>query len=288
MVRARQMAPAEIALAQSVYASTLPFDRIFITDLDLGGAVTLASMEDNAPRFDYAINWVEGFGGIVDFAARRSTLIHELCHAWQGENGVWPTFYMAQSMWAQLSSGVRDIWRKREWKGWGSHRSTAYPFPADAIGRNWATFNVEQQASLIESWYMPETERVVAIGKGRLRIHDFGPGVHGGGRSEHDARFPYVRDVIRASNRNAVYKPLALPTGGDAVIKSVQEHLVALGYLEARHADGLVGRGNSATLDAVAEFQRRNGLKVDRDLGGANSETRRKLSGPVAGLVRAR
>ena len=76
-------------------------------------------------------------------------------------------------------------------------------------------------------------------------------------------------------------------TGGDPVIRSLQENLVALGYLEARHADGLVGRGRSATLDAVAEFQRRNGLKVDRDLGGPNSDTRRRLSLPASRLVRA-
>jgi hypothetical protein len=68
----------------------------------------------------------------------------------------------------------------------------------------------------------------------------------------------------------------------------VQENLVALRYLEARHADGLAGAGWSATLDAVAKFQRRNGLKVYRELGGPNSETRRKFSLPASGLVRAR
>ena len=72
------------------------------------------------------------------------------------------------------------------------------------------------------------------------------------------------------------------------MIKSLQEKLVALGYLEARHADGLIGRSRSATLDAVAEFQRRNGLRVDRDLGGPHSETRQKLSLPPGALVRAR
>lgn len=287
VVRTRHLAPAEVALANSVYASTLPMDRILVTDLDLGGAVTLAGMDTSTGKFDYTINWVEAFGGIVDFAGRRSTLIHELCHVWQGENGAWPTFYMGQSMWAQLSSGVRDVWEKRKWRGWGTHRSTAYSFPAASIGRNWSTFNVEQQASIVESWYMPETERVVTS-KGRVRTHDFGSGVHGGGRSQHDARFPYIRDVIRARNRNAAYSALALPAGGDPTIRSLQENLVALGYLDARQADGLVGRGRSATLDAVAEFQRRNGLKVDRELGGEHSDTRRKLSLPISGLVRAR
>ncbi|HEX8554724.1 MAG TPA: peptidoglycan-binding protein, partial [Sphingomonas sp.] len=56
------------------------------------------------------------------------------------------------------------------------------------------------------------------------------------------------------------------------------------GYLDARHADGLIGRGRSATLDAVARFQERNGLTVDRVLGGPNSKTRRKLALPAAML----
>ncbi len=67
-----------------------------------------------------------------------------------------------------------------------------------------------------------------------------------------------------------------------------RDRLVALGYLEARHTDGLVGCGKSATLDAVEAFQRRNGLNPDRDLGGAHSLTRQHLALPVAKLVRAR
>ncbi|PSJ39547.1 peptidoglycan-binding domain-containing protein [Allosphingosinicella deserti] len=287
MVRTRKLDSAEIAIARSVYASVLPFDRIYITDLDLGGAVTLAGMDLRTGKFDYTINWVEGFGGITGFADRRATLVHELCHVWQGEHGVWPTFYMGQSIWSQLTSGIRDIWRQRKWRGWGTHRSTAYPFPETAIGNDWSTFNVEQQASLVESWYMPERERVTRLGNNRIRVHDFGPGVYGGGRSEHDARFPYIRDVIRAGNRSARYRALALPQGGDPQIKAIQDTLVALGYLEARHADGLLGRTRSATLDAVEAFQRRNGLKPDRDLGGPNSLTRRKLALPIAQLVRA-
>jgi peptidoglycan hydrolase-like protein with peptidoglycan-binding domain len=106
---------------------------------------------------------------------------------------------------------------------------------------------------------MPESERVVTS-KGRVRTHDFGSGVHGGGRSPQDGHYPYVRDVIRARNRNAPYRALALPIGGDPTIRLLQENLVALGYLDARQADGLVGHGRSATLDAVAEFQLRNGL----------------------------
>lgn len=287
MVQARNLTAAEIRLARTVYGSTLAEDRIYFTDLDLGGAVTLAGMNLDTGRFDYTINWVDGFRGVLNDPSLRSTFIHELCHTWQGENGAWPTFYMAQSIWAQLSSGVRDIWRKREWRGWGEHRSTAYPFSASDIGNNWGTFNVEQQASIVESWFMPERERVQRQGNVFRTFRDFGPGVYGGGRSLYDARFPYIRDVIRARNRSAGYRALTLPAGGDPEVKAIQDKLVALGYLDASRADGLLGRSRSATLDAVEAFQRRNGLRADRDLGGANSETRRKFALPVEQLARA-
>lgn len=182
---------------------------------------------------------------------------------------------MAQSIGDQLSAGIKDIWEKREWRGWDEHRAGAYKLSASDFGRNWSTFNVEQQASIVESWYV--TERV----RKTFRKPD---GIHGGSMSEHDVRFPYIRDVIRARNRNAGYQPPTLPPGGDPQIKALQDKLVALGYLDARAADGLVGRGRSATLDAVAVFQRRNGLRVDRELGGTSSDTRRKLALSVAQL----
>ncbi|MGY4398797.1 hypothetical protein ACVWZA_004007 [Sphingomonas sp. UYAg733] len=287
MVQNRKLTAGEMQLARTVYASAIPFDRVFITNLELGSAVTLAGMNPSSGRFDYTVNWKDGFGGIITDSERCATLIHELCHVWQGENGVWPTFYMGQSLWSQLSSGVTDVWKTRKWRGWGTHRSTAYKFPHSAIGNPWTSFNVEQQASLVESWFMPERKRIRPAGLGRVFISDFGDGVTGGDRSRWDPRFPYIRDVIRARNRSAAYRPVTLPGGGDPQIKAMQDRLVALGYLEARHADGLVGRSKSATLDAVQAFQRRNGLKTDCDLGGPNSQTRQRLAMPATKLVRA-
>lgn len=115
--------------------------------------------------------------------------------------------------------------------------------------------------------------------------------------AQNDRRFPYIRDVIRTGKQKTKYvapQPTqsaragsGLAAGGDHAIKQIQDKLVALGYLDAKHADGLVGRTRSATLDAVERFQRRNGLKPDRVLGGVNSETRRKLMLPAEKLVRA-
>lgn len=225
--------------------------------------------------------------------ARQShTLIHELTHVWQGENGVYPTFYMAQSVGSQLKHGVGDVIDKRDWRGfvknWGEHRNTTYIFSASEVGKDWSSFNVEQQASIAESWWIAEADR-------RNRGLDFGPGVAGGNASANDARFPYIRDVIRSRNRRATYvkptialnsnfTPLAL--GADLQIKTMQHKLVALGYLDARHADGTIGRSHSATLDAVFRFQQLHALRADRVLGGLNSDTRRKLALPIEQLVK--
>lgn len=120
--------------------------------------------------------------------------------------------------------------------GWGTHRSTAYKFPKSVIGNPWTSFNVEQQASLMESWFMPERDRIRPAEPGHVFISDFGDGVTGGDRSPWDPRFPYIRDVIRARNRGGAYRPVTLPGGGDPQVKAIQNRLVALGYLKARHA----------------------------------------------------
>ena len=286
LVEGRLLNPREHALARSVFAESIPYDRVVITNLNLGGAVTLVGPGRSGEGPLYTINWVDGYLTTQAPPDRPATLIHELTHVWQGYNGVMPALYMGQSAWAQLRHGIEDILKKREWRGWNRHRGAAYDFSMSDIGKPWSAFNVEQQGSLVESWFMPETTRIRRVGPSTTVTHDFGPGVYGGGRSEQDPRFPYIRDVIRARNRHAAYRPLTPIAGSDPAIRSIQDKLVALGYLEARHADGTVGRANSPTLDAVAAFQRRNGLAVDRNLGGPNSETRRKLAQPTASLVR--
>jgi hypothetical protein len=283
MERMRPLSAQEINLARQAFGNTVPYDRVVISDWKIGNtAVTLAGVNVSDGRFSYRICWPEGYIGIMRKLALRVTLVHELTHVWQGHHGVWPTFYMGQSIIDQVREGVKDIIRKREFRKWDEHRAGAYTLHAADWGKAWSDFTVEQQASIVESWFLTEPER-------RSLRWDYGPGVIGGGRSPLDPRFPYIRDVIRAGRRQTGYRALnsTLAPGGDPQIKAMQDKLVALGYLDPRQADGFVGRSRSATLDAVAEFQRRNSLKPDRDLGGPNSETRKRLAMPIANLVAA-
>ena len=133
---------------------------------------------------------------------------------------------------------------------------------------------------IVETWYENDAVR-------RQYSGDDGPGVFGAGMSLYDARYPYIRDVIRGRNPLAAYRPVDLPPGADPQMKAIQDTLVALGYLSPGQADGLVGRTRSATLDAVKAFQARNGLDPDRDLGGPNSATRLALARPASTLRRA-
>ena len=152
----RPLTGAEVTLARPVFGDSIAYDRVAITTFDLGSAVTLmdAGLDGKGPL--YLINWVDGFQTTLSPADRPATLIHELTHVWQGQHGLIPPLYMAQAGWAQISAGVDDVLRSRQWRDWGEHRGAAYRFDKGEIGRDWSSFNAEQQASLVQSWFMPE------------------------------------------------------------------------------------------------------------------------------------
>jgi hypothetical protein len=96
--------------------------------------------------------WTEPAGGPLDLYVihlgrhgfktttdkkNRATLVHELCHVWQGMHHIFAWGYVAGSGLAQLISG-----------------DDAYNYKALAeAGVPWSWFNVEQQAQLVEDWY---------------------------------------------------------------------------------------------------------------------------------------
>jgi hypothetical protein len=280
IIRKRPLTTGEIKLARSVFGNSIRYDKVYIADLQIGQTALTAAFVTRKLILEYLICWPRYFGNAMGIELL-PTFIHEMTHVWQGENGKFPAQYMGSSVISQTTSGISE-WvstaiRDRKLLSWETARSTAYTIPYSMIGKNWSEFNVEQQASLIESWYVPRNSNL-----------NFGANMFGGGMSQHDPRYPYIRDVILKRNRFAQYANPLLAPGADRQIKAIQDRLVALGYLHPRHADGYVGRSNSATLDAVYRFQQRNGLKPDRILGGSNSETRKKLLGPIAMLRKAR
>lgn len=278
----RHINAAERELAFSVFRDSINYENVYLSDQLPGGQVVTTAWR--TPAICYIILWNRGYSDVVGDPSRKATFIHEMTHVWQGNNGQTATFFMQQSAVAQLRSGVADVFRTNDFVGaytnWDEHRGYTYDFNMVDMGKPWRTFNVEQQASIVESWYVNERVR------GR-RKRDSDTGVYGGNSSRFDVRYAYIRDVIRPRRPDANPRPVMLPNGGNLEIKGMQDKLVALGYLDAKYADGAVGGQNSATLDAVGVFQRRHGLRVDRDLGGRNSQTRKLLTWPTYQLRRA-
>ena len=195
---------------------------------------------------------------------------------------------MAESVWSQLSEGTREIFKDGVREGlqrvrdvirngvqeWNHYRDRAYHFSMNDIGQNWNSFNVEQQAGIVETWFSPTGK---SLGNNQIP---------GGRLSPKDVRFPYIKDNILGKSISAVYAPIQNPAGYSAEIADIQATLLALGYLtDPKYVDGFMG---NITQIAVRAFQTRNGLSPDSDIGGPNSLTRRKLRQNINTLVRAR
>lgn len=201
----RILTGAEWAIVQQVYGSTLPLrHRIWITDgLGGGGApFTIPTSMINtfaisgliqAALAGLLMNYLGGRDGLVSRALNltgvvgvnpstfvnlgylmnvgpaaypnmaasegtRRLLVHEMAHVWQGANSQLSTTYVFNSIMHQCNASVH-----------GTSRNGAY---AATAGQVWSTYNAEQQASLIEEWYLA------------------------GCREDHP-NFPYIRDKVR-------------------------------------------------------------------------------------------
>ncbi len=278
----------EIDLAKTVFGSTIPYDKIFVANINMGtGAVTVATNPVRSSA-NYLLLWGSLYNSNATDITFRDTFIHELTHVWQAEHGSFAMAYMAESVWSQLSEGTREIFKDGVQEGlrrvrdiirngvqeWNHYRDRAYHFSMNDIGQNWNSFNVEQQAGIVETWFSPTGK---SLGSNQIP---------GGRLSPKDVRFPYIKDNILAKSISAVYAPIQNPTGYSAEIADIQATLLALGYLtDPKYVDGFMG---NVTQTAVRAFQTRNGLSADSDIGGPNSLTRRKLRQNINTLVRAR
>lgn len=274
----------EEQLARTVFGNQLPYGRIWLGKSYLRGAsapVTLAT-SPRRDRAEYVICWGDPnvySNGADHGDSTRATFIHELTHVWQGHHGYSSMTYMAESVIAQGYHGIRDIIRYRRFSDWDQHRSKAYVYRMDQVGRPWREFNVEQQGNLVEDWF-------------RVRGYTNADGVFipPGNMSEGDPRYPYIVHNIRAGSKSAAYAPVARqqvqhPPGYHREIEEAQEVLFALGYItDRKYVDGIWG---PTTRRALTAFQRRNRLEPDGQLGGTASETSRRLRQDPSTLRRA-
>jgi hypothetical protein len=114
-----------------------------------------------------------------NFKEDKSTLIHELTHVWQGhhDRGAWD--YVAKSLYVQ-----------------GKYGEKAYAYDKSNY-KDWDTYNVEQQAQIVEDWYGvasagQQADAMIRLPDGSLdRRHD--DTLDG----EDDPRYKYIVENIR-------------------------------------------------------------------------------------------
>ena len=163
----RPLKNSEIEFARQVFADQLPYNKVHIAGYYLPGnqgvAVTLASVSSIIPVSalrHYTIYFgPQVFSDGADRPGVRDTFIHELTHVWQGYHSALGWEYMVNSM---ISQGHAMLLQ--------GDRNKAYDYRPGAA---WDDYNVEQQALLVQDWYL-------------------------NGMREDDERFTYIVKHIRA------------------------------------------------------------------------------------------
>ena len=133
--KVRSLSTVEKNLAKSVFQNTINYDMVKITDTLGAGARPWTT---NTPPL-YMINVGGDYPNLTANDDRKRLLIHELTHVWQGQHLV-P--FMLNSAAHQSLSAINN----------GGDTAPAYSY---TVGKSWGQYNVEQQASIVEHWYMP-------------------------------------------------------------------------------------------------------------------------------------
>ncbi len=167
--KVRTLSSKEKNLARSVFGNTINYDMVRITNtLGAGGR----PWTTNSPPL-YTVNVGPDYPNMTTSLERKLLFIHELAHVWQGQHLV-P--FMLNSAAHQSLSAIHN----------GGDVNKAYSYK---VGKPWNKYNVEQQASIVEHWFLPAD-----------RCFENGP--CGGGMKTSDSRYRYIRDHIRKNKVN--------------------------------------------------------------------------------------
>jgi hypothetical protein len=174
--KVRLLSGAEYGVVTPVFGSTLPMrGRIYVTNaagvdgrpftiptslvstlLGVNPVTFLANVAAGYLGSVVNVGYFINAGAAYDKLAttEKPLLVHEMTHVWQGENSWFALSYVFNSVYNQCVRG------------------NAYSY---IPGRAWSSYNVEQQASIVEDWYAS-------------------------GQSSSSALFPYIRDHVRTGD----------------------------------------------------------------------------------------
>jgi len=180
LIKHRRLTAKEIDFARRVFADKIPYERVVLTNLHSNNdrAFTIPNVDG-----DILVNLGPVYGHPLSFPkddAERNkasnyptpgqVFIHEMTHAWQIAN--------SKFLPGLICDGIINQTRYTVLKQQGIYD------PGKDFTKKWSSFNLEQQGTVVDSWFMDSKQRDAY-------------GLNGGGMSESDARFHYVRDNIR-------------------------------------------------------------------------------------------
>lgn len=146
-ISCRHLNEEEKAVARIVFDNTLPFDRIWLTDLKMPNDPDRAFCTFQ-PDGAILVNLGDDFAEPIKFDGRKVTLIHELVHAWQCVYaGVDP-----EMIWQLATNPIVG--------------ASVYKF--EYAGERWEDMNLEAQASAVATWFAvfgkdPETPPATSV-----------------------------------------------------------------------------------------------------------------------------
>jgi len=132
----RHLATKETEIARQVFEGSIPYSKVTICD-GLGFEGRPFTMPNAGPGYVLFVG--DGHYGMSSLPADKALLIHELVHVWQGEHSRWRWTFMAESGWSQLC-----------------HGDAAYHYDPTKL-KDWDSYNPEQQAQIVEGWYVDGT-----------------------------------------------------------------------------------------------------------------------------------
>lgn len=151
----------EWKIVQDVFGDTLPWKRrILITNASgLDGApftiptslITAIGISWTGPIVPYLqsivnVGYLVNVGKVGEASMAgvdEGLLVHEMTHVWQGYNAAFALSYVASSALNQCKGIIAA--------GSFSGRNSAY---TSTLGKPWNNYNAEQQANIVEQWYL--------------------------------------------------------------------------------------------------------------------------------------
>lgn len=139
----RGLSNAEIALLQIIFEDSVDYAEVKITEGNLG----LLGLSGRPFTTGYNIRNPTGSGS-DPFSGDVRTLVHEMVHIWQFENG--GLEYVPYSLVSQWTGEIGNILRNDGTVGPAGTKGYAFDV-AVAAGYSWEEFNPEQQATFIDT-----------------------------------------------------------------------------------------------------------------------------------------